>query len=243
MPANIWTYVQGFAPAPFYLALLVTLLRFRRWGTWPSLIAICANQLAADAVLPPLLPHRSAYFFAFYTWSWLTALLRLWLMADVVRTFRSARFIGISVPLFFISAGSVLAATAAWVSWHAGSNFTAHRGPLPLVGAVLLDRAVNVAWAAFLVSALVGLRVFRITWGRAAALACNGLLVTSGGAMVCRYAFTVLPPRWRQLGDAGQSIIAIAGAVVWCKCAATPLEAPEYFGKILDRFAVESSAH
>lgn len=227
MPFSTWTYIVGFAPAPAFVALLALLVRRGTWRAWPSLVAIALNQLAADVLLPATHQHRVVYFWVFYAWSALACLLRLWLLADVLRTFRPARLLGVSVPTLFAAFGAALTLAALWIGWHSGSALSLSNGPLPLVAAALLDRAVNTAWVAFLIAAVIRLTAFDHGWTRSTVYAASGLVISSGGAMLCRYLFTLAPAFARDIADEAQSLVVLLGAILWCQAAATPLEAPE----------------
>jgi len=211
----------------FKVWLIVILLRKRRFVHWPSLLVYTVGGVVSDIAGWATFSHYAEYFYLFWSWTLLAAVLRIWILVDVVRSFPGAGFLGLSVPAMFGSFAASLAAGAAYASYQVTTIFAEDPSMWIVHSALLADRAVAIAWGTFLTATLVSVWVLRLGWSRAGAYVCNGLAISVFGKMIYSFLISLTQRPGRVAGDVIGGLCTIAGTAVWCFAMSSPEEVVE----------------
>lgn len=188
---------------------LTLLLKTRTVRAWPSVFAICADELIAFLILQSPISYR-AYFWLYWGNAAIVACLRIWLAYDVFRSLPGSRFIPYRVRRYLLAAALVAAVV--------GTALVAPRGlPVNAMFAVYLNRCVTITWAMVIVCCLGGLLFsgfgFSITGMRIAAAGAVRLISSMSLTMIYT---SSLPAQCRVYFNALDTVVAFGVAAYWC---------------------------
>ena len=208
-----------FAAKIIVTTLLIAKRKVRRW---PGLFLFCLLGAASDVYGFRTLAlynadgstaHYALYYYGFYSWRLIAALLLAWVLADVFRSFPGAEIVGVRIPALFLSFVGSLAAGAGYLAFQLRP--LTDRGIA--VVAIQTELAVGIAWGVFLAGALVCIFVSRIGWSREGAWVCNGLIVAVGGKLLYGILTSGMPEA--AVNDYVNNACNICGCAVWAVAA------------------------
>lgn len=179
------------------IAIVVALLSIARSGMarrFPSLTFALIIELATDIFLDVLLHHPTfytAYFCTYWASVFLQSAIRLWVIADVVRSLPGIGFLPRSIYLFVGASGAAMAIASVAYSLH-GSGLCPQMTNLSIANASLrcldmclrsnisamvrlIDRCVCGGWLAFEIALLASIKALRLGWSRIGAHVANGI--------------------------------------------------------------------
>jgi hypothetical protein len=154
---------------------------------WPSMLTFCLAALAFDVAIAFNRQNHTRYFYLYWTWIFVMALFRLWIMADVLRSIPGAALWEPSARLALAVAAFVIAAGSWIVTAHDGTIF----GRTYMGMTLLTDRCSSIASGVFFAVLLIGISASRLGWERTGALVSLGLAVKISGsiATACLFSF------------------------------------------------------
>jgi hypothetical protein len=180
MHVSWWMHCLDVIEMGALACVLILILWKRLFSRWPALLFALAFELATDLRLHYLLLHPvgtyKKYFYTYWIAMGIQAFLRLFIIADIIRSFPGLDFVPKRIYWFF----GVIALT---LSGCAGLYFfrSSHHGAMQIKDcAVLLDQSIWVAWGAFFVAYLTLFKVLNFGWSGL------GASITAGfGVRVC----------------------------------------------------------
>lgn len=158
---------------------------------WPMLTTTLAIELLRNVALVALLGRHGIwykyYFFIYWGGLALLCLLRLGVIADIVRAFRGIDFLPWQIYSFVGIAGVTMAIASGVYCYH-------NSGPVmwkwEIATAFLLNQCVCIAWGTFVASMLISFKLFNIAWELGAARVANGFFFRICVSMVTAEMFT-----------------------------------------------------
>lgn len=214
MTTNWFIALLGFIE-PIALFGTVGMLLWRRLAaSWPSLAIALSVELLTDVTLVYLWHtpgHYKAYFYTYWISTAFQSAIRMWIMADIVRSFPGAGYLSGRVYLFVGATCTVMGLCSGWLCY----DSTAHKGLDVISTVILLDRCVNTAWVAFIAVLLGGVKLFAFGWSPLGARVANGVFFR-----ICAAAVTVEMMNshfaWvRGVGNVLSSCSSIAAFAFW----------------------------
>lgn len=154
---------------------LLFLISSRQLRKWPSIGGYLVASLFADAVMHTGHPTYAVRFYTYWTWYSVAALLRFWILSDILRSFPGAEFIRPHLRYMSVLTGMTAAAVALWWSIH---DPRPHVSPF-MAFSLAFDTAVLIAWGAFVAGALACVYATNIVWDRQAVGIARGVAVKS----------------------------------------------------------------
>lgn len=193
------------------LVLAAVILWKRQERDWPSILALCVTDLLADAVLSHVDHGSFTYFYAYYASYFVGALLRLWVLHDVLRSFAGPSFTQQFLHWVTAAGGAVMAAGC----WCMAAVLS---GELPTrlrMAAVYFDRCVSVAWAGFIIAGFLAIAGSRLAWSRSGALIAFGLSLRIASGMAVAGLLLSSSPNHMMLVAYVRASTAVLVLVVW----------------------------
>jgi hypothetical protein len=235
------------------VAVIFAIIWKRQLAAWPSLFAAISLELSTDVscmILMHLPGHYSAYFFTYWISAAVQSLLRLWMIADIMRSFPGLDFIPAKLYLFFGIAGATMAATSAAYCWHI------HSGSIPNLPtfrhvqdfyspacikilrhaapdiATLINRCVSIAWASFTIVMLLSIKLLRFGWSETGARIANGVFVRLCFGLVIAEMIAVKDVKIATLANGLDSLVSIGVFCCWAHAIIrSPGHAPKDIGQ------------
>jgi hypothetical protein len=194
------------------LEVVIVLVLYARGlsRNWPSLVAYCIGSLIFDATIYARHLSYSTWFWAYWIWTFVSALLRIWIMIDVIGSFPG----GLVWPVRFQRALAL-----ACIVITAGACAMTFLSPISnnyqrmMAAIVIVDRAVATSWAAFLLASLIALWIMRLGWSAIGSMVCLGMMVRVGTALIFSISFSL--HRLLSLGREISAYGALAALVLW----------------------------
>jgi len=168
------------------VSILATLVLRRSWGIWRSIGMYCICDLAFDIAIAFNHSIYKRYFFLYWGALAVNAIMRLWILYDVLDSFPGVAFIRSELRWLVGVIGTVIAAGSYYVAFHDTRIFAKELQ----IAALNLDKCVSVLWGAFYLAALVGIVVFHLGWSRRGAYIANGLLLATAANVVVATLFS-----------------------------------------------------
>jgi hypothetical protein len=197
--------------------VVASLLLRRQAHRWPALFSALVLELSTDVVLLWLIHHPghyTPYFYIFWISSGLQAILRIWIIGDIVKSFPSIDFLPYSVYFFVGVAGVVMAAASATYCFQGSSQL-----PQDLVGSVvLMNRCVNIAWISFTAVILCSIKFLNLGWSQQGARITTGVVLRLCSIALVSELLTHPSPRLRSAANGFDSICSIAVCFFWVYC-------------------------
>jgi hypothetical protein len=158
------------------LVLACSLVYNKAYKRWPSLLAYVSSDLAASLVLGALRSHPPQYYYAYWSCFAVAAVLRFWLLADVLRSFPGADSVMPTQRKFLTIAGGVTLASCLgfWAFTNESIAITMKHIALTIDGTGVL------VWGTFLACAVVSIVLFRLRWSKIGSLVALGLVIRTG---------------------------------------------------------------
>lgn len=201
------------------VAILATLILRRSWGTWRSIGMYCVCDLGFDIALVCNHSKYSRYFYLYWGALAVNALIRLWILYDVLDSFPGVKFIRSELRWLVAVIGTVMAVGSYYVAFHDTRIFSKELQ----IAALNLDKCVSVLWGAFYLAALVGIVIFHLGWSRRGAYIANGLLLSTAANVVVATLFSG-NSRAVLLGRFLLSVVSIASLATWLFALSQPEE-------------------
>jgi hypothetical protein len=208
---NFLLTFDWYAGGAIELLICILLVRKHLSGQWPSLLTYCAASLFLDLILFIERANYSSYAHIVWFWIGMAALLRLWVLVDVVRSFRGAGFIGYRIRLAIFAVAFILAAG----SWALASLEHDPKTRELFAAAVFIDRSVAFAWSAFLVTIVAAIRAYGLAWTRTAIRVTWGLGIKIGTATLTSVLVSVATRPVRHAALNASSVISVAAIAIW----------------------------
>jgi hypothetical protein len=160
------------------LAAVVFIMIWRRqWSRWPSLLTVLSLELATD-IACMLLMHYQGHYMAYFRTYWISeafqAVLRIWVIADIIRNFPAIEILPSTVYLFVGVASGTMAAASAVYCYHSHPHVA--DGQIQNL-AVMLDSCVSIAWSTFIAVVLMSIKVINLGWDPYQARMANGFFI------------------------------------------------------------------
>jgi hypothetical protein len=214
MQSNWWLNLLSPLEIIALAAVLFAILQRRILSRWPSLFTALLLEMTTDFVLGFLIQnggHYKIYFYGFWITTGIQAILRLWIIGDIVRSFPGIGFLPRSAYLFVGTAGAVMALASA-VYCYQGSA----RLDQDIVSTtVLLNRCVNIAWLTFAVVMMGSIKRMNLGWSPQGAGMASGIILRICTTAVASELLS-RPEKWLRLAADGlQSVCSIAIFVFW----------------------------
>lgn len=169
---NWWLSLLTWFEVLGQFSVLACLLRSGSLRRWPSIFTVCALNLVAYPFLLSLTGKGhsyNTYFICYWSLAAIQAALRIWIMADIVRSIPGSPLIPAKSGLFFALLGIFLAAGTWGATFKDG--IAADR-----TAAILFDRCVNIALLTLMLVLLAGIKSHRFGWDRRSACIAWGSL-------------------------------------------------------------------
>ena len=215
------------------VAILVALILRRSVSTWRSIAVYCICDLAFDIALVMNHSAYGHYFYLYWASMAANALLRLWILYDVLDSFPGVAFIRGELRWLVAVIGTVMAAGSYYVGFHDTRIFSKELQ----IAAFNLDKCVSVLWGAFYLAALVGIVIFHLGWSRRGAYIANGLLLSTAANVIVATLFAG-SSRALLIGRVLLSVASLAALAVWLFALSQPEEvysAPPEFAAAIAR--------
>jgi hypothetical protein len=201
------------------VAILATLVLRRSWSIWRSIAMYCICDLGFDIALVSNHSHYGRYFYLYWAAMAANALLRLWILYDVLDSFPGVAFIRSELRWLVAVIGTVMAAGSYYVAFHDTRIFSKELQ----IAALNLDKCVSVLWGAFYLAALVGIIIFHLGWSRRGAYVANGLLLSTAANVIVP-SLLAGNSRAALTGRVLLSIISLASLAIWLFALSQPEE-------------------
>jgi hypothetical protein len=233
-------------PVALLIALVVA-IRMRLAYRWPSLIASLAGELSADSILLWLIHHPGhydAYFCTYWISVFLQSIVRLWIIADVARSFPGLGFLPKRVYLFVGASGATMAVASAAHALHRSglcpqmanlsiANASIHCLVMCLrsnasAAVILLDRCVNIAWAVFVLYLLASVKILGLGWSSMGARVANGVSARICCALVMAQIGSLDSARIHHYANSFDSLCSIAIFLFWSYSFSHTSQHPEH---------------
>jgi hypothetical protein len=247
MIASKWLIVLGICEPLAIVSALVSMSFFGIAWKFPSLLFALTIELATDVSLQVLLHHPSLYAAYFYTyWGsvFLQSAMRLWVIADVARSFPGIGFMPKSVYLFVGTAGATISIASVAYCLHGEGEFSrltlclGAKESLQCLGAwlrddmssivMLIDRCVNVAWLVFGISLLLSAKALGLGWSPVGAIIANGISARIFAGFIVSRLISSSSDRVFQWANSFDSLCSIAVFLFWSYCFSPPPQHPEH---------------
>jgi hypothetical protein len=181
---------------------------------WPSLTVSLAVESSSDLSMLWMLHHPGlyrAYFYTFWISHGVVALIRFWIIGDVVRSFPGLGFVPSRI-YFAAAAGSAAVAVTSGILCFAGKPSL----PSEIVRTIVLtDRATNIATAVFLAMMLGLAKLLGLGWDSRAVFVTAGLAVRVCDALTISEVFTTAHHNARAHANLLDLIVTIAVLTFW----------------------------
>jgi hypothetical protein len=148
---------------------------------WASIFTYCALSLVFDVAI--LIAHAHSlktWRNTYWTWQIIAAILRLWVLGDVLANFPGSEVIGDRTRWFCGTVAVVFAGFAATLALHDPRGLQAIIKPT----AIVMDHTVSWAWGAFLVIVLFHIWGLRLGWDCAGGRIITGLAIKVGASVL-----------------------------------------------------------
>lgn len=240
MLSNWWlTSLACVEVSALAVAVFVMMRRPQLIAKWPSLFTSLATEFVADMLLLTWLSDRShykQYFYVYWGSVGLRALLRLWIIADIVQSFPGLDFLPRRLYLFVGTLGATMAAASGWCCFHDPGKFSAHIKDW----AVMLNQCVNMGWAAFAIAVLASIKLLNIGWDKRGMGIATGVFLRVCGNLITGelyattnhfsfqihgHLFEMSAKSIRLLGNGLDSVFSIALFLFWSFMLLQPLDA------------------
>jgi hypothetical protein len=170
MHSKWWTILPSAAQT---IAVLGAIAAFSyRWKIqkWPALFASTVGELVSYSIMTAYLVHPRGHYNAYFYTYWISAfalpMLRLGIIADIIRSFPGIECIPQKLYCIVSLVGLTIGATSAYICYQGAMPSVSHSSaPLFLLDmAVLINRAVSIAWCTFGVTVLIAIKGFNCVW-------------------------------------------------------------------------------
>lgn len=226
MHSNWWFSLLTCAELMALAAVVFLMVWKRQLAKWPSLFTALSIELLTDLCCMALMSrpgHYRAYFYTYWPSIALQAVIRLWVIGDVIRAFPGIDILSSRVYLFVGVAGATMASCAAYFCYHT-SGAPAH-GLQNM--ALLLNRCVNIAWATFLVAVLGSIKLFNLGWDRYAATISNGFFMRICAGLIVGELMSINSITMRIFANSLDSACSIAVFSFWICAISREQDCPE----------------
>jgi hypothetical protein len=240
-----WLVVIGTCETIAIVLAFISVTRFGVMRRFPSLLFSLIIELATDVSLLILLHHPrlyTAYFYTYWASVFLQSAMRLWIIADVVRSIPGIGFMPRSVYLFIGLSGATMAFASAMYCLHrSGGPQLEHclsasesirclaawmRNDIASV-VILIDRCVCIAWMAFSVSLLLCIKVLRLGWSPIGAHVANGITARICACFIVSRLISGHSAQARHWANGFESLCSIAVFLFWFYQFSRPPQIPE----------------
>jgi hypothetical protein len=211
---NWWLSLLTWLEVLGQLSVLISLLRSGAMKRWPSIFTVCALNLVAYPVLLSLTGKGhsyNTYFICYWALSAIQAALRLWIMADIVRSIPGISLVPAKSGLFFALLGIVLA-IGTWATTFK-DGIAADR-----TAAILFDRCVNIALLTLMLAILAGIKTHRFGWERRSAYIAWGAFAHLVDKVAYSCVLSFGSHTWRIRANGLDSICYISVLIFWSYC-------------------------
>lgn len=206
----LFNFLMWFGAFVQFATCAVILFR-KLYRQWASILVYCVLAISFDVAIAINRPIYKRYFYLYFGWSFLSALLRLWVLADVVGSFPGTGFIGRKIRWGIAAFAICIALGAVYLTAQDGAN---HISPI-VRSTFIVDRCVAIAWGAFLAVVLLCIRLMGLGWQRTGALIASALIVKIVAGLVFSYLLSFAPPSGRLIGNYLLSVLSIASLLLW----------------------------
>lgn len=227
MHSNWWADYLSYIELVALLAALGTILYRKLAAKWPSLVTGLAVELVTNLILIYYIKLHFPYTLFFYLY-WgsqaIQFICRLWMIADIMRSFPGLDFLPSQLYLFVGTIGVTVGLAAAFYSWnHHGQIPTMHRSPATAFRDTVLvaNNAAAIGFAAFSVVFLSTAKALNFGWSQIGAGIATWGFLRAVGKLVVAEMLQSHDPVIRVRGNALDSIVLIAVCFSWAFLVAT----------------------
>jgi hypothetical protein len=174
MHSNWWLNILSGLEVATLASAVILIWKKGLVAKWPLLFLNLVAELATDVVLLSLIGRPGTYrlyFFIYWGSVAVRSLLRVGIIADIMRSFRGIDFLPWQLYMV-VGAGAVTMAAASGVfCW----NHSHKQAAWTIAMAFLLNRCASIAWGGFAVAILLSIKSLNLGWERGAARVANGI--------------------------------------------------------------------
>lgn len=209
--SNLFFTLAVWIGAAIQACICAAILARKLHRQWPSILTYCVLAVGFDIAIA--LNHGSyrRYFYLYWAWCYVAALIRLWVLADVMSSFPGADFIGPKIRYCIAAFAAAVAIGAVLITVRDSANYAS----AIVRTSYILDRCVALAWGMFLVTVLGVIGLIGLGWHRTGALVANALIVKTAGSVIFSYLLSFSGTNGRACGAYSLSLLSIASLLIW----------------------------
>lgn len=214
MSSNWWLTLLSYAELAGMICVCGALIWKRQVGRWPSLFAAIILEFTTNVALLAFIhlhtPYRT-YFYAYWVSQGVQELLRLWIIADIMRSFPGVEILPAKLYLFIGVAGATMAFASGYYCWHLHYPLTRTIQET----AFLLDRCVAIAWVTFSIVFLSAIKILHLGWSPIGARIANGVFLRLAAGLIIAEGINQHVKQIRLLANGLDSVFTIAVFFFW----------------------------